>query len=503
MFSPGDERTMGQHKLRSFLLCRTAALLVLPLVSLGISLPAFSQDETGLSIRVDAREVVIPAFVVNKVVGLNDNRALDRILYEWDKEVPGLTAQNFRVFEDGVELPVKNVSVQGVPVRTVHDNFFVHQDYLCTQSGYWSTPDTKPDSLVVPSEKNPNMYLVSYVPQASTEGSCHKVKVKLQHTPGDVYSREEYCNKPHSASDPLNGSPLGNRMEDFAASSETGSLQLSAQVAWFFGDADNVRAYVTVEFPPDELKRQSKPHSVDANIAVLGLVDDNQGGHAWRFSDGACAVSAKFWTYYHGPMEGHSPRLKAAFEHAEIPERYQTEFDLPSGEYRFRLALSDGDKFGRAEVPLKIDRVDPSRIAISPVILCKRFVQPDQKKPTVQVNTTYVPLVSSGIEFTPSAGTHFAQSDPLAFYFEIYEPASAEVQVRYRIRIVNLGTGETKVDTGSRDAARFRSADRQVLSISQMIALNKLGPGTYRVEVQGSDSAGQETPWRSAGFTVE
>jgi len=490
--------------LRAFSSRRTVCLVAL-LALLGI--PALPQDDTGISIRVDSREVVVPVFVIHKNVRLHEGFDLRSSWYEWDQEVTGLKAQNFRIFQDGVEQAIKNVSVQGIPVRNVYDNFNVHEDYLCTPTGLWSTPDTKPGSIVFPTASNPNMYLISYVPPVSEEGSCHKVKVKLTGAAGTVYSRDEYCNKPHSASDPLYGGALGSKLEGFAAGLQPGKLQLSASSAWFFTDPDHSRVYVWLAFPPDQLKRQSKPDGLDATIVVLGFVDDKDSQRVMRFSDAACAVSAKFWNYFRGPLAGHSEKVKNALDRAAIPERYQTEFDLAPAEYRLRLILSDGEDFGRIELPLSVDRFDPKKIAISSLVLCNRFGQADQKTTAPNLTTKFPPLVSDGMEFTPSTTNRFAPSDPLALYFEIYEPALTQTgsaaQVRYRIRIVKQDTGETKVDSCLRDAARFQVPNSPVVPISQSIDLAKFAAGAYRIEVQGTDSSGQETVWRSSVLIVE
>ena len=46
-------------------------------------------------------------------------------------------------------------------------------------------------------------------------------------------------------------------------------------------------------------------------------------------------------------------------------------------------------------------------------------------------------------------------------------------------------------------------AGKSVIPVSEQITTTKLAKGSYRIEVQASDSAGRSTPWRTATFNVE
>ena len=48
----------------------------------------------------------------------------------------------------------------------------------------------------------------------------------------------------------------------------------------------------------------------------------------------------------------------------------------------------------------------------------------------------------------------------------------------------------------------FQSA-RSVIPIGIGIDISKLPKGSYRLEIQATDSAGQSTPWKTANFMVE
>ena len=117
----------------------------------------------------------------------------------------------------------------------------------------------------------------------------------------------------------------------------------------------------------------------------------------------------------------------------------------------------------------------------------------------------YVPLVSNGIGITPTGDTHFHAGDLLLSYFEVYDPtlASSQIKVQSETRVIDAKTGQTIVDTGLRSAESDVNPGTIIIPITQVIAIDKLPVGAYRVEVQASDSTGMQTPWRSASFTVE
>ncbi len=118
----------------------------------------------------------------------------------------------------------------------------------------------------------------------------------------------------------------------------------------------------------------------------------------------------------------------------------------------------------------------------------------------------FVPLVSKGMEFTPSGDTSFKKDDSLFAYYEVYEPLLAGLpapQVQMRMKIINTQTGELKVDSGLRSAAAWMQPGNTVIPVSQQVAVDRLDKGLYRMEVQATDSAGRSTVWRTASFTVE
>jgi hypothetical protein len=117
----------------------------------------------------------------------------------------------------------------------------------------------------------------------------------------------------------------------------------------------------------------------------------------------------------------------------------------------------------------------------------------------------YIPLVSKGIQLTPTGDTRFGQCEHLYADFEVYEPqmTSRATTAQAHIRIVDAKTGEIKKDLGNIDAAPYINADSTTIPIGREIPFQSLPKGLYRLEVQAMGSSGQSTPWRTANFTVE
>ena len=115
-------------------------------------------------------------------------------------------------------------------------------------------------------------------------------------------------------------------------------------------------------------------------------------------------------------------------------------------------------------------------------------------------------MATDGLEFTPAGDTRFKRSDRLMTYFEIYEPlleGAESPKVQFQIKVTDAKTGELKSDTGLRPIESGIQHGNPAIPLAEEIVIDKMPKGSYRLEVQASDSAGKSTPWRAASFTVE
>lgn len=76
-------------------------------------------------------------------------------------------------------------------------------------------------------------------------------------------------------------------------------------------------------------------------------------------------------------------------------------------------------------------------------------------------------------------------------------------EVKFEIRTVDVGTREVKAGSGLGPAESWVNPGNPVLSIAKGIRIDDLASGPYHLEVQASDSAGNNTEWRAVAFAVE
>jgi len=196
--------------------------------------------------------------------------------------------------------------------------------------------------------------------------------------------------------------------------------------------------------------------------------------------------------------------------------RYETQLNLPPGQYNLSFVLSDGTKFGRALIPLTVESYDRKQLAISAVSLCNRVSDASDysaKNPpklpgswTAKLPGNYLPLVSNDMEFKPTANTRFNKGETLYTYFEVYEPllvGQSPVTVEIQMRVVDLRTGEVKSDSQPISTTPYVKAGSTVIPIGRGIDISKLPLGSYRLDVHATDSTGKSTAWRLVNFTVE
>lgn len=448
---------------------KRAALLLLFGTAMLCTHTAFALPQAGgaPSIRVESGEVLVPTTVFS----LPDYAS-----------VSGLTVADFHLFEDGKEQKIQQVTVERLYRPDFVDNFGVKETETASTPGQkWAMVFRKEHLYTGWLGTLPDLYLIAYVPPDSAEGSCHEIRVKVKQKDVLVFTRGQYCNTRHPASDPLDGSSLSKQMEDFAASGKAGKIPLALQAGFFYTNAKAARVYITTDFSWGAKEYR-----------ILAMAYRRDGALALRLSD----------TAEMGEGAGSFPY---GWNH------YEAQMELPPGDYNLRSVLSEDGKFGKAEMPLTIDSYDGQQLGISSIFVCKQFhdhrqtmVVPDPRRPSTL--SDFVPLVSKGKEFTPTGDTNFRKKDIFFVYYEVYEPLLASAPaatVQTRLRIINATTGQVGADTGWQSAEAWMEPDSSVIRITPEVGLSKLNKGSYRIEVQASDSGGRTTGTRTATFSIE
>jgi hypothetical protein len=435
-----------------------------------------------------------------------------------ESSISGLTVGDFQIYVEGEEQRIVAVATEdgGMPVR---DNFGRHNAYSVAPTGIWSTTDLYRPGVY----RGLNMYNISFAPSESAATGCHEIRIKVDRRHSVVYAERAYCAS-QSPSDTLNGSSFGGQMEHDLVAGGPGGIPLALQAGFVYGGTGSARVHVSLEFPWDSLDRQwRRDWSLEASIGVLGMVYKEGGALAHRFSELACCSGDTSFVPAVGMggfgLDAPLPlrnELESAIldyfkrhENRRIPTRYETQFGLHSGKYDLKVVLSDGEKFGRAEVPLDIPAYDGKTLALSSVMLCKRYRDAyvaAVERAAANFAPQYVPLVSKGIEFTPAGDTRFKKGEPLIPYFEVYEPLLAvgtDTKVQAHIRILDAKTGAVVKDFPFVDAAPYEKPASTTIPIAREISTSAVPRGKYRLEVQATDSAGRTTALRTAEFTID
>jgi len=82
-------------------------------------------------------------------------------------------------------------------------------------------------------------YILGYAPGESPEGSCHTLKVKMNHGGLNVRSRSGYCNV--RTTNVLEGKPLEKQLEAHAAGSQPGSIHGVLEAPFFYTAPNTAR----------------------------------------------------------------------------------------------------------------------------------------------------------------------------------------------------------------------------------------------------------------------
>jgi hypothetical protein len=333
-------------------------------------------------------------------------------------------------------------------------------------------------------------YVLGYVPQATPEGSCHALKVKLNRGGMEVRSRSGYCNT--RPVNPLDGKPLEKQMEVQAAGSQAGAIHGTMQAPYFYTAPNIARVNLVMQIPGDAIvfnKEKGKYHAV---VNVLGIAYKPDGSTGARFNDVLNIDLGKDeWK-----------------EFTSAPYRYQNQFDAAPGNYKLTVVLSSGgDAFGKFEAPLQIDPYDGKKFTLGGVVL-STFLQPVNAIPT-EVDATLLedrtPLIVRGMQVTPAADYRFKKTDNVVLYSEIYEPLLKSENpplVGAGYRIIEKTTNKEVLFSGVQSMQEYIQKGNPVIPFGLMVHLKDLPPGNYRLVLQAVDALQNQAPPRETEFVL-
>ncbi len=455
---------------------------------------AQAQSANPAAIRVESDAVRIPVIVLDKA-RLNEIHGMTAFQFVQQVNAPdsdliegvfvsGLATNDFRVLEDGLEQRVERVTFEISPEWTESADrpeaaFGAQIGSVSIQMPDWPR------------------YLVGYTQPPSPEGSCHKVSVEVNRPGVLVYSQHLYCNRPDWLEDPLKGTKLGHEMQKELNSRKAGKIKLS--VAAFPRLATGAEASVDVILAFPAISRQLKDCNKPPSVGYLGAAYD----------EASRTVAVRFSGMLQGDLNnalGQTSPILLPTESTscavELPSLYKTEIRMAPGAYELKLALRDGKNFGRAEIPVNVEKIDPSHLAISQIALGKGFQKISGASESAY--DKYQPLVVDGYEIVPIADPQFGKGRMLSFYLELHTAQSSVSArtVKVQLQIADAKTRRAVKSINPIAAANYAKPGDPVIPIGGGINISDLPTGAYILEARANDSAGDSTPWRTANFGI-
>ncbi len=449
----------------------------------------------------------------------------------------GLSENDFHIFDNGVEQKINYLEESDFSWRDANQQWF----FFPSIRGTWGAFLAGTVALAAPTAA----YIIGYAPPALHSGDCHAIRVVA----GDndvVLNRARYCNSGEGENPADEQTKLAAKMENLVRSASPGSIKVSSQpfVFWssgvlsLMGDKPETgtgsppastpanytyrivvhdsQAPATVQIATEfdlQAERWEYPCPSNAAIYVFGVIYDTNGKTAAQFGDTFPCISERQYNYDRinaglelegGPVEG-GPGV----QFVTIPSRFNTEVELLPGNYDIHVAVSDGHKFGQARVPLRVESISSQALTISDLVLNgvlrdaswilrdAGVVSPAPLMPA--------PLVSKQAQFIPVPDARLKKNSSLPLYFEIYEPLLADrgAEVSFRVKITDLKDGSLVMNAGPTSAAQCVIPGNVVIPIALNFGTDKLQSGSYKIEIQASDSAGRTTDWRMAKFEIQ
>src|SRR5476649_2550553 len=346
-------------------------------------------------------------------------------------------------------------------------------------------------------------YILGYTPTESAEGSCHTLKVKVDHGM-NVRARTGYCNV--KSTDPLAGKPSEKQLETRVNGSAPGTIAASMQAPFFYASPDTARVDVAIDMPADAIKFEKVKGKYHAAMDVLGIAYRPDGNVAARFSD---------------TVKLDLEDKKQVEQFAEKPFHYENQFDVGSGQYTLKVAFSSGGEgFGKLEAPLAIDANDGKKFTLSSLALSREIHKISELETNLDAELLEgrAPLVAGIYRFTPTGTYRFKTTETPTVYFEVYEPLLSEAQqpaqqpasqaaqpapqVGVQLLITDRKTGKQEADSGVVNIANYIKAGNPVIAAGLKLPVSALKPGSYTVGIKAMDSAGGAV-LRSADFEVQ
>ena len=343
-------------------------------------------------------------------------------------------------------------------------------------------------------------YLLGYTPPDSPEGSCHKLRVKVDRGGTAVRARAGYCNA--RSNNVLAGSSIEKELESLPASPSGGAN--ASMVAPFFYAGDLARVNLAMEIPLKKMKTEKERGKLRADGPRAG----RRTPAGWQ-RGGALQRERRRW----------NSTTKSGSRHS-WPRRFTTRTSSKLSPAPTRLtsptmqATTAAEKWRRRWWWMPYS---PRNSRSAGSVLSRQYGPASDPRLHTDAMWTAdrTPLIADGMRIVPSGSNRFKKTDAPAVYAEIYEPLlvapepksdapdpNSAPSVGIGMRIFDRKTGEQKLDTGPLSVTLPAAASSPAIPTAKRVPIDSLAPGSYRLELEASDSAGKSAR-RTADFDIE
>lgn len=496
--------------------------------------PSQSDESTPATptFHVESRQVLVEANVWNLGAEKHATNLMSKPgLQPKGSPTParGLSVKDFRVFDNGVEQRVNFLKELDFDARWA-DPWWIEPDI----SGGWGVYDPSANLR----EDATATYLIGYAPPSIKPGECRSVSVRVEGHEVDL-NRTQYCGPKPAGNLQAETTAADIQMQALANSHGRRSTKVSIQ-AFSFWSSGVLRLLTEPPSqsggsfePPTDYTYAIQVHDAKAPATVYIATEFHWRAEYWQGADcdkrnpslhilgTVYKANGEVETEFKDSISCLNPRVmqsapgKYAQKHGwltdtvPIPTRFNTQVELRPGDYNLRVMVTDGTSFGQEQIPLHVQGFDGHQLGISDVVL--GGILRDSSSVLRDAAIVYpasiipTPLVSKDAQFFPAANNLVQRHAPLSLYFEIYEPLleTQTTAVSFSLRITDLRTNSLVMNTGTMSAASWMLPGNAVIPIGLKLDIEKLAKGSYRLEIQASDSAGGQSEWRESTFTIE
>lgn len=334
-------------------------------------------------------------------------------------------------------------------------------------------------------------YLLGYTPSGKSGSSnCHKLQVTVLRKDLHIDARDTYC---ATGGQDRSLRSTQRALEARGQTGEAGAVVVSVQAAWFYLKRGAI-VDAAMNIGPAATQLKDKLHG---EIPILGVAYRADGSVAARFGD---------------TIDLHFQTQSELDEFLKSPYRYSNQVMLPPGAYRIRVIAGAADKaFGAAEQTLTVPPWGGDTFSASAIALC------DHETPltgvTALLDSTLLDgpyrLASRGRECVPMGSTQFHVGQPVALYFEIYEPPLAVSTSAHPIKppridltIVDRAKDDQIIDSHRMETSQWTRPGSALIPIAMPFPSANLPTGLYRLEVRMTHDQGADEVVRTTDFEV-